>query len=50
MLRRQFFLLPDESQGSALVADLGAAGIGRENLHAVTGGGERLKQLPAVGA
>jgi len=50
MLRRLFFLLPDESQGSALVADLGAAGIGREHLHAVTGGRERLEQLPPATA
>jgi len=50
MLRRLFFLLPDESQGSALVADLGAAGVGRENLHAVTGGGRLLQEFPPATA
>jgi len=50
MLRRLFFLLPDEAQGSALVADLGAAGIGREHLHAVTGGGRLLEQFPPATA
>jgi CO/xanthine dehydrogenase FAD-binding subunit len=46
MLRRMFYLLADEAQGSALVADLGSAGIGREHLHAVTGGGRLLRQFP----
>jgi hypothetical protein len=50
MLRRIFFLLADEAQGSALVADLGSAGIGREHLHAVTGGGRLLQQFPLATA
>ncbi len=50
MLRRLFFLLADEVQGSALIADLGTAGIGCEHLHAVTGGGRRLQQFPPATA
>ncbi len=50
MLRRLYYLLADEAGGPALVADLKAAGIGSENLHAVTGGGNRLEQLPPATA
>jgi len=45
-----FFLLADEARGSALVADLGSAGIAREQLHAVTGGGRILQQFPPATA
>lgn len=50
MWRRLFYLLPDEDRGSALVADLGTAGIEREQLHAVTGGGRLLQQFPPANA
>jgi hypothetical protein len=50
MLRRLFYLLPDEGNGPALIADLNAAGIGPERLHAATGGGRLLQQLPPATA
>jgi hypothetical protein len=46
MLRRLFFLLPDEASGASLVTDLEAAGVTREHLHAVTGAGRRIEGLP----
>jgi hypothetical protein len=46
MLRRLFFLLPDETSGVSLVADLEAAGITRDQLHTVAGNGQRLERLP----
>lgn len=50
MLRRLYYLLADEAGSPALVADLKASGIEPERLHAVTGGGHRLQQLPAATA
>lgn len=46
MTRRMFYLFADDSRGTALLADLNAAGIGAEHLHAVTGGGGSLRQFP----
>lgn len=46
MLRRLFFLLPDETSGASLVTDLEAAGVARDHLHAVAGAGRRIENLP----
>jgi hypothetical protein len=46
MLRRLFFLLPDETSGASLVTELEAAGITRDHLHTVAGDGQRLARLP----
>jgi hypothetical protein len=46
MLRRLFFLLPDETSGASLVTDLESAGVTRDHLHAVAGAGHPLEHLP----
>ncbi len=48
MLRRLFFLVPDETQAASLVADLERAGVERRHIHAVAGGDRPLPQLPAA--
>jgi hypothetical protein len=46
MLRRLFFLVPDESQAAKLVADLEAVGVAHRHIHAVGGRGRTLSRLP----
>lgn len=48
MLRRLFFLVPDEPQAATLVADLETAGIAHRHIHAIAGRGQTLSRLPAA--
>ncbi len=44
--RRLYFVIPDESQAVQVVADLSAGGVDRRHIHAITGKGIQLTQLP----
>lgn len=46
MLRRLYFVLPDEEHAEAVVADLEQAGIARANLHALARPDHGLERLP----
>lgn len=46
MLRRLYFVVPDESHALQIMADLNAIGISREQVHAIPGKGMHLTQLP----
>lgn len=46
MLRRLFFLLPDESHAVAFVQDLERAGVEHRHIHAIAGKGRTLEGLP----
>lgn len=46
MLRRLFFLLPDEALAAAFVQDLERAGVEHRRIHAIAGKGRTLEGLP----
>ena len=46
MLRRLYFVIPDESQAMQVVADLEAVGVDRNHVHALPGRGTTLTRLP----
>lgn len=46
MLRRLYFVLPDESHALQIMADLEVIGVGREHVHAIPGKGVSLTRLP----
>jgi hypothetical protein len=48
MLRRLFFILPDESHALAVLRDIEAAGIEHRHIHAIPGKGVTLTQLPVA--
>lgn len=47
-LRRLYFIIPDETRAVNVVADLEAAGVDRQHIHAIAGKGATLEQLPAA--
>ncbi len=46
MLRRLYFVVPDESHAMQIMTDLEAIGVGRGQVHAIPGKGVHLTQLP----
>ena len=46
MLRRLYFVIPDESQAMQVVADLETVGVDRNHVHALPGRGATLTHLP----
>jgi hypothetical protein len=50
MLRRLYFVVPDESHAMQIMTDLEAIGVGREHVHAIPGKGVHLTQLPPATA
>ncbi len=48
MLRRLFFVVPDEEHAVQLVADVEAAGVDRPHVHSLTRGGEKSGSLPSA--
>lgn len=46
MLRRLYFVVPDESHALQIMADLEIRDVGREHVHALPGKGMHLTQLP----
>jgi hypothetical protein len=48
LLRRLYFIVPDEIRAVNVVADLEAAGVGRQHIHAIGGKGTTLEKLPAA--
>jgi hypothetical protein len=46
MLRRLYFVIPDEPHAVEIVKDLEAAGVDRGHIHAIPGKGVTLTQLP----
>ncbi len=46
MLRRLYFVIPDELHALQVVADLAAAGVERRHMHALPGKGATFTQLP----
>jgi hypothetical protein len=46
--RRLYFIVPEESHAVQIVADLEAAGVGRQHIHAIAGKGMTLEKLPAA--
>jgi hypothetical protein len=47
-LRRLYFIVPDETRAADVVADLQAAGVDRQHIHAIAGKGAALEKLPAA--
>lgn len=47
-LRRLYFIVPDETRAVNVVADLEAAGVVRQHIHAMGGKGTTLEKLPAA--
>jgi len=46
MLRRLYFMIPDESQAMQAVADVETVGVDRNHVHALPGRGATLTHLP----
>ncbi len=46
--RRLYFIVPEESHAVQIVADLEAAGVDRQHIHAIAGKGMTLEKLPAA--
>ena len=46
MLRRLYFVIPDESQAMQVMANLETVGVNRHNIHALPGHGATLTRLP----
>lgn len=46
--RRLYFIVPEESHAVQIVADLEAAGVDRQHIHAIGGKGTTLENLPAA--
>ena len=47
-LRRLYFIIPDETRAVNVVADLEAAGVDRQHIHAIAGKGAPAALLTAV--